>query len=124
MNNVLALVAGSVAGGLSRYYLSNFVSCHLGHRFPFGTLAVNLAGSFLIGLFAAMATARVGLSAEAKLLLMTGFCGAFTTFSALVYETNDLLVRGEAARAFLYVCGSLVLGFVLFQAGARLGASL
>lgn len=118
--NVLCLIVGSVAGGLSRYYLGGFVQRVSGSSFPYGTLAVNLAGCCLVGFIASIAVDRFPLSAPARILLISGFCGAFTTFSAFMVESDFLLRGGHAWAAVLNVLTSLVGGFILFRLGAFL----
>lgn len=121
MSNVLCLIAGSAAGGLSRYYLGGFVQRISGSTFPYGTLAVNLTGCFVVGFIASIAGDRFPLSASARVLLISGFCGAFTTFSAFMVESDFLLRSGHAWATLLNVLISLVGGFALFRFGSFLG---
>lgn len=120
-NVVLSLAVGSLAGGFARYWLAGAVYRGLGTSFPYGTLAVNMAGCFLIGLFDALASERFVLGPASRLLLMTGFCGAFTTFSTLALETSNLMKGGDFARALLNAAGSVVLGLILLRLGALAG---
>lgn len=115
------LAAGSVAGGLARYAAAGVVSAAAGATFPYGTLVVNLSGCLFVGLFDALAAERVLLGPSGRLLLMTGFCGAYTTFSTLILETSRLLGDGEFGRAAANALGSLALGLVLFRFGQWLG---
>ena len=108
---------GTVAGGFARYGLACLVYGWMGTRFPYGTLAVNLIGCFLMGFFDGLAEEKFLLGPNVRILLMTGFCGAFTTFSTFMLETSDLLKAGEFVRASLNVWISLVAGFVLFLSG-------
>ncbi len=121
MTKVLCVAIGSVAGGLSRYYFGGFVQRVSGSAFPYGTLAVNLAGCFLVGFIASIAGGRFPLSASARILLVSGFCGAFTTFSAFMVESDFLLRSGHAWATLLNVLLSLTGGFALFRFGAFLG---
>jgi fluoride exporter len=114
---ILYLILGSAAGGLARYYLAGTVYRVAGSGFPYGTLAVNLAGCFLLGLLAGLAEDKLLLGPDARLLLMIGFCGAFTTFSTFIFETDGLLREGEWLSALLNVAASIVFGFVLFRGG-------
>ena len=116
-----SLAAGFLAGGYARYFLTARLAQALGPAFPYGTLAVNLSGCLAIGFIDALAEGRKLVSPEARLLLVTGFCGAYTTFSALILETSDLLGSGQTARALLNYLGSGLGGFLLFRLGAWLG---
>ncbi len=120
----LGLALGSLAGGFARYGLAGAIQARLGPAFPYGTLVVNLSGCLLIGFLDSLAVRRLALGPEARLLLMGGFCGAFTTFSGLVLDTANMLRAGEAGRALLNVAASLLAGFLLFLVGLRLGERL
>ncbi len=117
MGRMLSLAVGSVAGGFARYFLTDWVNRFSGAPYPYGTLTVNAAGSFLIGFLAVCAEHRGWLGAESRILLMTGFCGAFTTFSAVMLETSAL-ARADVWRAGAYLAGSVFLGYLLFHAGS------
>src|SRR5438552_1498456 len=103
MSRWINLLAGSVAGGFARYFLSGAAYRALGDSFPHGTMIVNLTGCLLIGFFNALAEEKFLLGPEARLLLMTGFCGAFTTFSTFILEASNLLKDGQMARALANV---------------------
>ena len=111
------LAIGGVAGTFARYALAGAVYAVFGSRFPYGTLAVNLVGCFLIGFLATVAEEKFLLGPSARLLLMVGFCGAFTTFSTFMLETANLMKDGDTLRAFLNVLASVVVGFAVFRAG-------
>ena len=111
------LTLGSVAGGLARHLLGGAVGVAMGPSFPFGTFAVNILGCFLIGFFSALTGEKFSLDPNAKLFLMTGFCGAFTTFSAFMLDTDNLLKDGEILKVFLNIFLSLILGFTAFRMG-------
>jgi fluoride exporter len=115
------LAVGSLLGGFSRYQLAGMVYRRWGTDFPHGTMAVNLCGCFLIGLFNSLAEEKFLLSPNARILLMTGFCGAFTTFSTLMLETSNLLKDGGWLLVFANVGVSLGAGYVLFRVGTLLG---
>lgn len=111
----LFLVAlGGAAGSVARY----LVQLWLNTSFPFGTLLVNATGCFLIGLLWGLLSRE--LSESMRLLLMTGFCGGFTTFSSFTYESMDLLLRGRWPGFLLYTCGSVVAGLMATFAGFKL----
>lgn len=124
MNRWLALTVGSIAGGFGRYFLTGALHGAIGSGFPYGTFVINISGCFLIGIFHAMAEAKGILNAEARLLLMTGFCGAYTTFSTFMLDASHLLRHGQNTRALAYVGGSVLIGFALFRLGEWLGGAL
>ena len=114
------LIMGGIAGTILRYAVSGFVYKSAGTSFPYGTMVVNLSGCLLIGFLSTLSDEKFMLGPEMKLLWMTGFCGAFTTFSTLMFETSNLLKDGETFRAFSNVMWSVVFGFVAFRFGALL----
>lgn len=122
MSKIIAIAIGSVAGGLARYQLSGWTHRHLGHGFPYGTLAVNLTGCLVIGFLSAISEEKFFFGHHGRLLLMVGFCGAFTTFSALMLETDYLIKGADFFRAFLNVVLSVSAGFLIFRLGAFLGS--
>lgn len=105
---VLLVALGGALGSVLRHLVSVFAATQLGTAFPYGTLAVNVVGSALIGL-----AAGLGLSGEARLFLVTGLLGGFTTFSAFSLETGALFERSPAL-AMLYVIASVGLGLAAF----------
>jgi fluoride exporter len=97
-------------GSLARYGVGLAAKIWLGASFPFGTLAVNLVGSFILALVMTLAlSGRV--SEELRLAIGVGFCGAFTTFSTFELEVQQLIASGRPLEAFGYVVSSLALGF-------------
>ncbi|MBI2071051.1 MAG: fluoride efflux transporter CrcB [Elusimicrobia bacterium] len=120
-SKLIGLAAGSLAGGFARYFLAGMAYRVFGTGFPHGTFVVNMSGCLLIGLLDGLAEEKFLLGPNARLLLMIGFCGAFTTFSTLILETNNLLKDGEILRAVLNAGGSLLLGLVLLRLGMALG---
>ena len=117
MNKWIGLAAGGLAGTFARYIVSGAVHRALGPTFPYGTLLVNTVGCFLIGVFAALAEEKFVLGPEARVLLMAGFCGAFTTFSTFILETANLMRTGAGASAFLNISVSLAAGFLAMRLG-------
>jgi len=99
---------GGALGAILRYLVTRWVQ-HRVDFFPWGTVVVNLVGSFLIGIVLEM-TLRGFLSSQARLLLGVGILGGFTTFSSLSWEMLTLLEEGDILPAFLYGFGSLVIG--------------
>ncbi len=121
MGKWIGLLAGTLAGGTARYTLSDAAHRLVGASFPYGTMAVNLSGCFLIGIFDGLSQSKFLLSPEARVMLMTGFCGAYTTLSTLMLETNNLLKDGDALFALANVGGTVLGGFLFFRAGLFLG---
>jgi CrcB protein len=121
MIKFLNLVIGGTAGTVARYLLGGAVYRLLGTSFPYGTLVVNVSGCFILGILATLADKKFILGPDAKVLLMIGFCGAFTTFSTLIFESDNLLKNGQAVRAFTNILVSVILGFILFRIGGLLG---
>jgi CrcB protein len=101
-------VAGAI-GALMRFWVSGWVYGLFGRSFPYGTLAVNIVGSLVMGLSFVLLVERLGSAPEWRAFVMVGFLGAFTTFSTFSLETVQLLEGGEFARALLNVMVSVVL---------------
>ncbi|MFA5148323.1 MAG: fluoride efflux transporter CrcB [Candidatus Omnitrophota bacterium] len=121
MNNLAQLLIGGALGTVSRYAMSVFVYRTMGADFPYGTLAVNLTGCFIIGFLAAITEDRFIFGSNIRLFLMIGFCGAFTTFSTFMLETANLIKDGESFRALLNVLLSVIIGFLVFRLGLLAG---
>ncbi len=115
MSRFLWICAGGAAGTAARYFVSGWALDLLGAGFPWGTLAVNAAGSFLIGAIMHVGLATQWLSPTARVALTTGVMGGFTTYSAFNYETLRLMQDGARALALANVLAML---FVCFAAGA------
>jgi CrcB protein len=106
----IAFVAiGSAVGGALRYFVSIFFIYKDWNKFPWATFLVNLMGCFLIGVFYSLFEKSSDANTNLKLLLTTGFCGGFTTFSAFAYENLQLLKNNAPAIALLYITLSLIL---------------
>ncbi|MDD5409486.1 MAG: fluoride efflux transporter CrcB [Candidatus Omnitrophica bacterium] len=121
MIKLINLIIGGAAGTIARYFLAGVVYRFMGTSFPYGTLIVNISGCFLLGFLASLSDKKFMLGPDIRLLLMIGFCGAFTTFSTLIFETDNLLRNGQAIRASVNIFVSVILGFVLFRAGNFIG---
>ena len=119
MRILLLLVFGAV-GTLARYGLQGVVQRWTGAGFPSGTLAVNLLGSFLVGVAGQYSLNHLSVPPEWRIAITIGFLGAFTTFSALGWETVHMLEEGDWARGAVYIGGSLVGGLLAVMRGIRL----
>ena len=115
------LTIGGITGTFARYFLSGFIYRFTGTDFPYGTLVINLMGFFLIGIFATLSDEKLVLGPDMRVMLMAGFCGAFTTFSTFMLETGNLVKDGEWIRALGNVLLSVIIGFILFRLGVWLG---
>lgn len=114
---VLLIGLGGAAGAITRYLVDGFIVERTGGGFPWGTLVINLTGSFALGLLFAMTAERAVLPAEVRGPLMIGFLGAYTTFSTFTVETDLLVKDGHVGVAFAYVTGSLVVGLLAAYVG-------
>ncbi|HYZ83230.1 MAG TPA: fluoride efflux transporter CrcB [Bryobacteraceae bacterium] len=119
MSNILLVGLGGAVGSVLRYLVSLAVAHRFDHRWPAGTFTVNITGSFLIGLLAGLLL-RFEAPHSWRLLLVTGFLGGYTTFSALESETLTLLQAGDWPRALAYPLLSVVVGFGAVAGGAFL----
>ncbi|MFB1486694.1 MULTISPECIES: fluoride efflux transporter CrcB [unclassified Thiocapsa] len=124
MLNLIAIAAGGALGSLARYGMSSAVYAWLGRGFPWGTLAVNLLGSFLMGLLFVLLIERLSWAPEWRGAILIGFLGAFTTFSTFSIETLNLLEEGAMMAAFLNMVVSVWLCVLICWAGVILGRSL
>ena len=133
--NILMVFVGSGLGGVSRYLAGNAIQCWARTKalpqattaatlFPWGTLAVNVLGCFLIGLFYGLfdryAPAASTTANQLRLLLTVGFCGGFTTFSTFINENRLLFESSNLFPILIYLALSILLGFLLLYAGYAL----
>ena len=124
MNAILLIALGGATGAVGRHLVGGWASRALGHGFPIGTLIVNIAGSFAMGLLIAWLAKRSAGDAQLRLLIATGFLGGFTTFSAFSLDVAVLYERGALASAALYVTGSVFLSIAAVFAGLAIMRSL
>ena len=120
----LWIALGGAAGAVSRYLVDDVVTRATGASFPFGTLVINLSGSFAVGILFALVTERGMLSAEIRAPVMIGFLGAYTTFSTWMLESWRLAETGTMVLAAANVAGSVVLGLFAVVAGIAVGRAL
>lgn len=109
MTNLLFIAGGGAIGALLRYWASNAVYAALGRSFPYGTLAVNAAGSITMGLLYVLLVERADVAAHWRAGLMIGLLGAFTTFSTFSIETLNLIENGEQIKAGVNILMSVSL---------------
>lgn len=124
MQHFLIVAAGGAIGASLRYLSSSAVERLVGPGFPWGTLAVNILGSFIMGVFVELLARRFGDSAELRLLVATGILGGFTTFSSFSLDFAELTEHGALGQAFLYAAASVVLAIGALFFGLWLAKSL
>lgn len=117
MIDLLIISLGASFGANARYILSRLAAKILGPMFPYGTLIINVSGSFVVGFFMIWATERVLLDPRWRLLVVIGFCGAFTTFSSYAYETVSYFEQGQWALMLLNIASNNILCFVATVGG-------
>src|SRR5437868_3203797 len=117
IKNLLLVAVGGGVGSMARYLCQKWVSENHAHPFPWGTFLVNLAGCFFIGIVYAAAEKTTFISPQIRLLLITGFCGGFTTFSTFAFENMNLIRSGNLLYFSIYIVGSVVLGIAGVFAG-------
>ena len=120
IKTILIVGLGGGTGSILRYLCQKWVYQFYPHPFPWGTFAVNIAGCFLIGVFYSISEKSGFLTPEWRLLLTTGFCGGFTTFSAFAFENLTLIRGGDISYFILYTLLSVVLGVAAVLAGTVL----
>lgn len=115
----LFVALGGALGSVGRFFLSGLIANRFGHTFPWGTLFVNIAGSFAIAFFATLTDpeSRYMVSPNARIFFMTGVCGGFTTFSSFSLQTLTLAQEGE----WLYAGANCGLSLIACLVGAWLG---
>lgn len=121
---ILNLVIGGTTGTIARYALGGIVHRYFGTEFPYGTMAVNIIGCFIIGFLVSVSESKFFIDPNSKMLLMIGFCGAFTTFSSLILDTNTLIDQGQTITALVNVLLSVIIGFLVFRVGILLGNAI
>ncbi|WP_020178193.1 fluoride efflux transporter CrcB [Methylopila sp. M107] len=124
MISILFVAFGGALGSVARYGVNVWTMRAFGPGFPWGTLAVNVFGGLVMGLLAAIFALKAEAPPEAKLFLMTGVLGGFTTFSAFSLDSVALWERGEVGLAGTYVAASVVLSIGALAAGLALGRAL
>ncbi|MFI5155188.1 MAG: fluoride efflux transporter CrcB [Chitinophagales bacterium] len=108
--NILLVGLGGGIGSIARYVCQKYIHEWHPHPFPMGTFFVNILGCFLIGLFYSISEKGNIMTPEWRILLTTGLCGGFTTFSTFSFENIQLLKAGDFSYFILYIAGSILLG--------------
>jgi CrcB protein len=123
VNDILVISIGAILGANARWIISRYAARVLGPTFPYGTLFINVTGSFIVGFFMIWATERVLLDPRWRLLIVVGFCGAFTTFSSYAFETMAYFEQGQWLLMFanfasnnLLCLGAALAGMALARA--------
>jgi CrcB protein len=119
-NDFLIISLGAIVGANARYLISRFAAKALGPVFPYGTLLINVSGSLIVGFFMVWASERVLIDPRWRLLIVIGFCGAFTTFSSYAFETMSYFEQGQ----WLLMCTNILTNNVLCLLGALTGMAL
>ena len=114
---LLAVACGGALGSIARYLVGIGAGRLLGTAFPWGTMFINVTGSFLIGALAESFALRWDASQEVRILLVVGVCGGYTTFSTFSLDVVTLINHGEAIAAGLYIAGSVILSVAALYAG-------
>lgn len=120
MTRFLAVAAGGALGSVVRYAVALLVATVWRREFPLATFLINVSGSFLVGLVAAWGAERAAVDPLVRLLVITGFLGAYTTFSTFEFETWQLTQWRAFGLALLNVVASVAAGFVAVQLGVML----
>jgi len=124
MFRLLLIAAGGAIGSMARYLLAGFVQRLVTPYFPTGTFAVNVIGCLVVGFVGGIATMRSDFSPEARLFLIVGLCGGFTTFSAFGWETFELISKDALVLAAVNIVGQFTAGLLAVWAGVALARAL
>ena len=124
MAHILIVALGGAIGASLRHLVNLATLRMLGPNFPWGTLTVNVVGSFLMGMFIELLVRRLGISQEIRLLVATGLLGGFTTFSAFSLDVALLWQRGAVATTALYAASSVVFSIAALFAGLALAKAI
>ena len=124
MKDFLAISVAAIVGAHLRYLLSRLAAKELGPIFPYGTLFINIVGSFIVGFFVIWTTERVLLDPRWRLLVVIGFCGSFTTFSSYAFETVAYFEQGQWALMLANILSNNLLCLGGALAGMALARTL
>jgi CrcB protein len=118
--DILVISVGAVVGANARYFISRQAARFFGPAFPFGTLIINVVGSLIVGYFVVWTSERVLIDQRWRLLVVVGFCGAFTTFSSYAFETMVYFEQGQWPFMFANILGNNLLCLVAALGGMAL----
>ncbi len=121
LKNFLAISLAAIVGANLRYLLSRIAARQLGPIFPYGTLFINIVGSFIVGFFIIWTTERVLIDPRWRLLVVIGFCGSFTTFSSYAFETMAYFEQGQWGLMAVNILSNNILCLLAALAGMALG---
>ena len=121
LHKLVWLALFGACGTLARYGLAGIVQRSAGSAFPVGTFTVNITGCFLFGLIWTLSQDRLAISSEVRTIALTGFMGAFTTFSTFMFETDQMLEQSQWFMAGLNVVLQLAIGLLAYVLGCALG---
>ena len=124
LKNFLAISSAAIVGANLRYVLSRIAARQLGPVFPYGTLFINIVGSFIVGFFIIWTTERVLIDPRWRLLVVIGFCGSFTTFSSFAFETMAYFAQGQWGLMVVNILSNNLLCLGAALAGMSLGRVL
>ena len=116
MNNFILIFIGGGLGSVTRYGLGAYIAKQVNSIFPWGTLTINIAASFILGLLAGFIFQRSGNYETQRLLIGIGFCGGFSTFSTFSLELFEMIRNGNAMMAILYIVASVFATLIAFWA--------
>lgn len=122
MDKYLAVLAGAGLGGMARYAAGTWIMTRVGGSFPWGTLFVNVTGSFVIGLLTALFAERYQPHPNLRLFLVTGVLGGYTTFSTFEYEVLQAVRGGQRFWGLVYLGVSVGIGYLAVALGSMIGA--
>ncbi len=121
---ILVIMLGGSLGALMRYIVSSSITAKLGSSFPYGTITVNVLGSFIMGFLAMFLVEKMGLDPLIRLGVFVGFLGAFTTFSTFSMDTLNLFEQGESMHALVNILMSVFFSVLAVWLGVLLGKQL
>ncbi len=124
MEKILWISIGAVLGANLRYWVGDWAAQRFGSGFPYGTMLVNLTGSFLLGLLVSLTFEHFIIDPRLRILLTIGFLGSYTTFSTFAYESVTLITQGQWGLGLFNLLGSTMLGVLFAALGIWLGKIL